>query len=728
MSSVSVLVVNLNNLEFTKNCIEDLKSQDRGLNLTLVDQNSSEEGTRKYLEDLLNSPLGAVESVKIVINRENESLNKLWNDFVLNCTEDFCCLLNNDVRIAPNFLSSAIQVLEKEPNIGFVNHVTNNKDYQEWSSSLEYRIIETPYRQGWDPVFRREVFSKIPDGLDFFYGDDYIYSKLYSSGMKGAYVLNSPMIHFERSTTAEKGGQRDASPDGLFFDRLDLEFKNMTFVEELSRWKPEFNTIERKISLSILICSLEEREGTFLERLISVLNPQVEKKEVEIIILSDNGEIPIGTKRNKALRSAKGEYVCFVDDDDLVSENYVDSILRKIPEGRDVIVFDALISFNGSGHKIVKYGKEFDYCEKDEAYYRHPNHLMVHKRSNIKEFFLDIRTGEDDEWAKRRLSSIKTESRINEILYFYDYRTDTKKYFSENLSPIQITPMDNLLEISIKRPSGIQNLEGSIYIKVNGSEKEEKIFSFPLYFIVTDLFDRVVWETTLYPGWFSSWPWLTWTKSKIIDSSGNIVWEWRWDPIEHGCVCHQIFYLWSLKNRGSFGIAIGTHDGTFGEWVGPVNEGILKGLLIEGSSKNFDKLNEFYKGKNWISCENNLITPRGGKTSFYQGGSGHTNSVLKSHTEITVNENEIEEIILESESLISLLEKNKNTKWLHIDVEGIDDDLILSLKERTDLLPELIVYEHESLGKEREEKLAKFLNDNGFYIIRGESRNSIAIR
>lgn len=480
--------------------------------------------------------------------------------------------------------------------------------------------------------------------------------------------------------------------------------------------------------LSILICSLEERKEQFLSRILSLIKPQIEGKRVEIVILTDQAQIPIGSKRNIALDSANGKYVCFVDDDDLVSEDYVDLILEKTHQDPDVISISGFITTNGGDRKLVSQGIEFTHSEVEGVYYRLPNHLSIHKKSTIVSRFMNLRTGEDDEWASRRIKEIKKESRIEKPIYHYDYRTDTKKYFSEVLSPIQITPIDNLLEIDIKRPSGIRNLEGSIYIKVNGSEKGEKIFSFPLYFTVTDLFNRVVWETTLYPGWFSSWPWLTWTKSKIIDFSGNVVWEWGWDPIEHGCVCHQLFYLWSLKNRGSFGIAIGTHDGTSGEWVGPVNEGILKGLLIEGSRKNFDKLNEFYKGKNWISCENNLITPRGGKTSFYQGGSGHTNSVLKSHTEITVNENEIEETILESESLISLLERNKNTKWLHIDVEGIDDDLILSLKERTDLLPEMIVYEHESLGKEREEKLAKFLNDNGFYIIRGESRNSIAIR
>jgi len=236
---ISVLVVNLNNLEFTKNCVNDLMLQDCEFNLTIIDQNSSEEGTKEYFSTLPSN-------IEFIQNGQNTHLNQLWNWFVMKSNTPYICLLNNDVRIAPNFLSSAIQVFEKEPNVGFVNHVSNNKDYQEWSNTLDYKIIETPYRQGWDPIFRKECYNQIPQELSFFYGDDYIYSKLYSSGMKGAYVLNSPMIHFERSTTVGKGGQRDASPDNLYFHQLDLDYKNMSFVEELSKWKPEFLTLKSK--------------------------------------------------------------------------------------------------------------------------------------------------------------------------------------------------------------------------------------------------------------------------------------------------------------------------------------------------------------------------------------------------------------------------------------------------------------------------------------------------
>lgn len=619
------MIVNLNNLQFTKDCISDLMFQDCKFKLTIVDQNSSEKGTQEYLSSLPSS-------IEVIKNSRNSPLNHIWNWFVTKSNTPYICLLNNDVRLAPNFLSSAINVLKKEPNVGFVNHITNNKDFQNWSDTLNYKIIEIPYRQGWDPIFRKESYSEIPEELSFFYGDDYIYSKLYSSNMKGAYVLNSPMIHFERSTTIEKGGQRDASPDGQFFNNLNLQFKNLSFVEDLSKWKPEFdkiitqnkyskesyitrdanienweshlNTIilnqysdiikgkvadfgcnhgactiisarnpnvesifgidineesimvaekllsscseseqvknkvryqvadltnlnrisdnffdsatcfhtlehiypddysnvfsewkrvikdgghfivsvpylnayddpchvnyfdennltqlfhkndfevidcyrdnregfdclnivskvsKKEIDLSILICSLTERRNTFLDRLLDKLEPQVKDKNVELLIFSDNAKRSIGQKRNDAIKMAKGKYTCFIDDDDLVSDDYVDLILKEIRDwSPDVIVFDALITFDEQRPKLVKYGREFDYCEKEEAYYRHPNHLMVHKKSNITEWFKDIKTGEDDEWASRMLSRIVTQSRIEKILYYYEYRTTTKKYY-----------------------------------------------------------------------------------------------------------------------------------------------------------------------------------------------------------------------------------------------------------------------------------------------------------
>jgi hypothetical protein len=182
--------------------------------------------------------------------------------------------------------------------------------------------------------------------------------------------------------------------------------------------------------LSILICTLRERKEEFLDKIISILKPQVIGNDVEIVILTDDGEMPIGTKRNFSLDSANGKYVCFIDDDDIVSDGYVDLILLKSKENSDVIVFNAIVTTDGWDIKLAKQGIEYEYGEMDSVYYRLPNHLAIHKKENMFERFMDVRTGEDDEWAQRRLKEIKTQSRIDELLYHYDFRTTTKKYFT----------------------------------------------------------------------------------------------------------------------------------------------------------------------------------------------------------------------------------------------------------------------------------------------------------
>jgi glycosyltransferase involved in cell wall biosynthesis len=184
------------------------------------------------------------------------------------------------------------------------------------------------------------------------------------------------------------------------------------------------------IMLSILIPTMPERQNDFLDRIVSILEPQIEGKPVELLILSDNRTRSIGSKRNVMIDIAQGEYICFVDDDDVVSDDYVDSILDKITENSDVIVFNGIITMDERNPKLIRFGKEFNKGEIDNVYFRRPNHLMVHKKSNISERYKDLKHGEDSDWAERQLKHIKTESKIDKVLYHYDYRRTTKKHTS----------------------------------------------------------------------------------------------------------------------------------------------------------------------------------------------------------------------------------------------------------------------------------------------------------
>lgn len=72
-------------------------------------------------------------------------------------------------------------------------------------------------------------------------------------------------------------------------------------------------------------------------RLNDILFPQYLKysNEVEILQYMDSGEVSIGYKRQHMLESAQGIWVVSIDDDDLVSSNYLSLLLKEIESHPD---------------------------------------------------------------------------------------------------------------------------------------------------------------------------------------------------------------------------------------------------------------------------------------------------------------------------------------------------------------------------------------------------------
>lgn len=149
--------------------------------------------------------------------------------------------------------------------------------------------------------------------------------------------------------------------------------------------------------------------------------------DVEILIYSDNKEESVGGKRNKLVGLAKGEYVSFLDEDDRVSDDYIEQLLEGIKSGADIITFDVSVSIDGATPKPCYYSMYFD-GDKNEpnAYYRLPNHLMCVKREIALQVpFKEISFGEDADYAKRLKPLLKSEHSIHKVLYHYDYNSKT---------------------------------------------------------------------------------------------------------------------------------------------------------------------------------------------------------------------------------------------------------------------------------------------------------------
>lgn len=180
--------------------------------------------------------------------------------------------------------------------------------------------------------------------------------------------------------------------------------------------------------LSVLICTIPSR-GPQLSGLVYHLNHQSEGKPVELLYLGDNKRMTVGEKRNKLMSMAVGDYVAFCDDDDRISSSYISWILAAAEHGSDCIVFQEGISENGAPAKPVIFDKDFE-CNRNfpDHYERWPHHRMpVRRPLALQVPFPLVSTGEDFAYAKGLHGLLKTQTRIDETLYFYDYNSDTSE-------------------------------------------------------------------------------------------------------------------------------------------------------------------------------------------------------------------------------------------------------------------------------------------------------------
>ena len=185
--------------------------------------------------------------------------------------------------------------------------------------------------------------------------------------------------------------------------------------------------------LSVLICTLPGRfrpSNNAIE-LFNGLTDQARGKSVQILYLGDNKSMNVGTKRNKLLSIADGEFISFVDDDDQVSDDYVDTLLRYSEFNIDCVTIGVDYYQDNRNVKVYNYDFKMDINFRDEktgipTAGRMPNHLCLWKKSiatRIK--FPEINLSEDRIWAENQiLLGYQIEHRFNKIIYTYKFNSE----------------------------------------------------------------------------------------------------------------------------------------------------------------------------------------------------------------------------------------------------------------------------------------------------------------
>lgn len=181
------------------------------------------------------------------------------------------------------------------------------------------------------------------------------------------------------------------------------------------------------IKLSIII-PVYNAEG-YLDMLLAGLSKQL-TPETEVIVVDDGSRTPyqpkvegirlfrkenggVSSARNMGLKKAKGQYIAFVDADDLLADDYIKRVFRAIESEPDT-VYLSWKSICGRLGKIIR-------SESDEF---NPHNRCVwnrvFKKTYIKGMFFDeeMPVAEDDDFL-RRLPEAKSKTYVDVPVYFY---------------------------------------------------------------------------------------------------------------------------------------------------------------------------------------------------------------------------------------------------------------------------------------------------------------------
>ena len=218
------------------------------------------------------------------------------------------------------------------------------------------------------------------------------------------------------------------------------------------------------MQLSIIIPYYNAKKTT--DAILDVLAPQIPGKDVEVVIVDDGSREKYktsykwakvyrqrnggsGQARNTGMDKAKGEYITFIDADDMIPDYYIEKIMAKIKEGFDICDmswktaegneprFDYKLKtekdrltnpavwcrvFRAEFLNGVRFSEYKDSAE-DEDFSRRVGYLdpeLKCKRTAITDYMYFYYSGVDDSQSKLYKKGFYTTRRI---VYYYDHVT-----------------------------------------------------------------------------------------------------------------------------------------------------------------------------------------------------------------------------------------------------------------------------------------------------------------
>jgi hypothetical protein len=351
----------------------------------------------------------------------------------------------------------------------------------EWDIVVLVSDDMIPQLQGWDDVIANHMFAKFPDTDGILWLDDgYQHEKLNTLTIMGRKMYDwfGYLYHPEYKslfcdaefTDLCKGELaskcmyiphcliRHEHPGTGYTQNFDALYQhNQTFFNI-----DMYTYIRRKTyphDISFLIPTIAGREKSF-EHLVTTIHEKMKRIAPQIRytidVAFDNREMSIGMKRENLLQAAKGKYVAFVDDDDDITDAYVEDLVQTIEGSFHVMRLRGQIGPYTFTHSI-----EISLTgpmARGEVFLRPPNHLNPMLADAAKFIhFNDATRGEDLDWTIRmaRTEFLTHEYNTDDSRIHYIYNMGTRKVDPRTLENQKNTNYQTMLS-AIWAPNGAQ--------------------------------------------------------------------------------------------------------------------------------------------------------------------------------------------------------------------------------------------------------------------------------
>lgn len=165
----------------------------------------------------------------------------------------------------------------------------------------------------------------------------------------------------------------------------------------------------------------------YLRRLVSHLRSQL-VDGVEHVVVFSNPALTVGANRQLMIDCATAEYVNFVDDDDLVANDYVASILPLLASSPDMVGYRLQMYVDGVRLPKLTYHNPAGsgWNEDENGYYRDISHVNPIRREIALLAKFDGGFGEDERWANqiRETRRVNVFCYVDRVMYHYYYRSE----------------------------------------------------------------------------------------------------------------------------------------------------------------------------------------------------------------------------------------------------------------------------------------------------------------